>query len=108
MGVLKVGEVKKILHDAGVGRVSRSAVEALSKGMEEIITEIGKDAAVVYPEMTLETHGLERLSQIKAYTLRVVCKEPDDIDIKELTKRVRMPEGWDEDDDDEGGDEDAK
>lgn len=104
MTLLKVGKVKALFHAAGIGRVSNKSIIGLGEAIESVISQIAKDAVVVYGKGQFESHDLEKLTDIKDYKIKVVAREPADLDIKELLREEEMPPGWDSDEIEEGED----
>lgn len=103
MGLLKVGAIKKLFHDAGFRRVTSKSIEALESSLSGLVSEMAKDAAVVYDVRQLESHELRSLCRVKKYMVIIELGEKTDLSIEELLEEEGMPDGWDEEE--EGKDE---
>ena len=110
MGVLKVGEVRKLMHKAGINRVSRKLISAIDEAVGKAIAEMGTDLAKVFPNQMVETSDLVRVSDVKGgYTVMVEGRVEEEINIEDLVSGEPLPEeigdGEEEEVEGKGGEE---
>ena len=97
MSILKVNRTREILHGAGVKRVTRTAIAYLDEAIEDMVTEIGKDLSLVYPNRLIESADVFKVSEIKkGYRARLKEVTVPKKSLEDLVSDIDMPEGAEE------------
>ena len=97
MSVLKRGNVKDIFHNAGVKRVSGTAISLLDAAVERLVIDIADNCKVAYPDTLIESIYIVRISDARdGWSLILDEAMIPDIILQQLMKDVPLPDDLDE------------
>lgn len=102
MGVLKIGKVKELFHDAGIRRISQRTLEVLDAEITELIKTLARDVNLAYPDKLVIVDVLERVTSLSdKYVLKISGRELGEVDMRKIIEEEPLPDGFLGDDDDE-------
>ena len=95
MSVLKVGETKRVFHEAGVNRLSHVCVDVLDQAVRRLLEDIANDVVKVYPGRLIESADLVRLDKVKGgYTLRLPKQVDEELNLDALLRTDKVPDDF--------------
>lgn len=95
MSVLKVGETKRVFHNAGVNRLSKVCIDVLEQAVASVLEDIANDIVKVYPGRLIESADLVRLDKVKGgYVLRLPAQVHEELDLDALLQTEQVPDDF--------------